>query len=376
MSWQLYIGKKYKHLSLSNQAILEATLKYTINEPLSLKLSFNLSRLLKQKSDALVANLIDYNTEFYLENKNLNIGYLMIKKHNQSQKTIILQKGETSYTVPTGLENLDSGFNFSSEIFQTNLSGNINNGKVVSNSKINNNRYELVIMDKASSSQNLVNQINQEEVSVTSQILSGDILTLTLFSGLAGANNVKNGLIYGQEYNTDVNTLISNMLPGFQIISNTNKTVKYTLEPKQNLEIVNDILTSVILRDGGYDLMTGVQKIEILDPKTTQVSHRLLNNNTFNRGSPVILNIKENYPTLSGEILSGDTFIREGDKVKIDFHTEANIYRSDLIYGGSEIDLLYNYNPKSQTVFLLKNGREVRRNYLEQNLKSLSNRII
>lgn len=376
MSWQLYIGKKYKHLSLSNQAILEATLKYTINEPLSLKLSFNISRLLKQKSEALVANLIDYNTEFYLENKSLNIGYLMIKKHNQSQKTIILQKGETGYIVPTGLENLDPGFNFSGEIFETNLAGNINNGKVVSNSKITNNRYELVIMDKASSSQNLINQINQEAVSITSQILSGDILTLTLFSGLAGANNIKNGLTYGQEYNTDVNTLISSMLPGFEIISNTNKTIKYTVEPKQNLEIINDILTRVILRDAGYNLITGVQKIEIIDPAIAEVAHRLLNNNTFNRGSPIILNIKENYPTLSGEILSGNTFIREGDKVKIDFHTEANIYRADLIYGGSEIDLLYNYNPKSQTVFLLKNGREVRRNYLEQNLKSLSNRII
>ncbi len=372
MSWQFYLGKKYKQVSLSNGYILEATLEDKINEPLVLQMKINLDKIIKDKNYILANYLDDYNSDFYLENVKLNIGYRFIKKHNLNGNTILLQAENNTYLYPTGNEILNNNFNFSNETFST-INGD---GKIINNISYANSRYELIIWTSKQSSQNLVTTIKNEEVSIAGQGQIANILTLTLYSGASDINYTKMPLIYGQEYKQNLISFVNSLLPTFEITSNIDYPITYTIEAKQNIDILNDVLIKVFWRDGGYNLQTGKQKIEIIDSTTDIPKHRLLQANTSNRDMALCVAIKNNYPVISADIVMGNTYIRAGDKVKLDHNTNYINYRSDLIYAGTSIDLLFNYSNDSKRIFLYKTGFDVRKNYLESNLETLSKKLL
>lgn len=368
----LYLGKKYKHIQLEDGYILSAKLTKAINEPLKLELVIDINHLYKLDMLSVVDYLVDINTELILD-ISTNLKYLFTKKHNQNKNLIFIQQSDSNYLTLSGNENLDTNYAFSNQTFQT---INNSNSKIVSNLLVNNNRFELIIATDKKSSQNLADLIKNEEISITSQTLSEGILNLTFYSEIANLNYQKNQLIYGQIYNTNLSSFLGLLLPNFDIILDFDRPINYTVEPKQNLEILNDVLTNSIMRDGGFDLLTGKNKLEIFNPKTTKSKFRCLTSQTTDVQNPIIISIKENYPTLSAQIITNQTYIQEGDKLIIDFATRYTRYKGNFIFDGQSIDILTQYQSESESVSLSKTSRDVRPNYLKTNLKTLSNRLI
>ncbi|MGL5964728.1 MAG: hypothetical protein ACRCZ2_10090 [Fusobacteriaceae bacterium] len=350
---------------------MQSNLSTQINQSLTLELVINLKELKRQGSRELINRLIDYDCELYLESKETGLSYLFNKKHNQHKNLIILQGNQGSFLYPDGSETLNSNFNFGGEFFT--ISGQ---GKVISNQSINNDSYDYLFTTNTVNSQTLANKAQLEEVSIAGQSLSDDILKLTFFSGISKINNVKNNLVYGETYKDRLSNILNLLLPNFEISIDIDKDVSYSVEAKTNLEILEDLLTNQIFIDGGFDLNTNTQRIKIFNAVNQSPKHRLVSYGTYNSDNPAVLSVRENYPSLSSEIVNYKTYIQEGDLCVLDYNTETTNYKGNFIFEGTSFDLLYRIKSDKSTVSLLKTNRDVRKNYLTQNLETLSNQLI
>jgi hypothetical protein len=374
--FNLYVGYKYKHIQLYDGYILNAVLTGEIDGPLTLSIDIDIAELYRTGSEELVKYLIAYNTVLYLENKDLNFGYKFTKKHNQSNKFILLGKDGEEYLKIDGNEFFeDRNFSIDNEDVNT-INGP---SKLIKNSNSNidpeANLYETVIYTDVKSSQSMVNRLNSEELSISSQILENDVLKITLFSSMLDLNFTKNQGTYGVKYKGMLSTILPQFFPDTVFDIQNDIEISYPLELKQNIEIMKDLTKSRNMIDGGYDLLTKKSKITIYDPKIYPVTFRAttVNNNYDN---PHILSMKENYPTLSVNVVNNRKYIREGSKGLFDYSNIHTRYRGQYIVEKFSIDLLYNFQQDSSTIIISKTGKDVRKNYLEQNLNVLSNRLL
>jgi hypothetical protein len=377
--FNLYLGYKYKHIQLDNGYILNAVLTGTIDEPLKLALEIDVAELYRTQSEELVQYLIDYNTVMYLENQQLGIGYKFSKKHNQTREKILLGKDGDTYLTVKGTEGLeDKNFTFSTNSIDT-INGPskllvYNTAQTfIPNEE---NEAETIIYSDVKGSQNMVNRTNSEEVSISSQILENNLLRISLYSSMIKVDYQKTDLVYGKEYkDKSLNTFLSSLLPNFNIVLSDDRDVSYTVELKQNLEILKDLTIGLNVIDNGFDLKTRKPSIKIYDPKKLESTFRATTvNNNFD--NPHILSMKENYPTISVTTVYNRQYIREGSKGWFDYSNLHTLYRGFFIVETFEIDLLHTYQQNDSTIIISKTGKDVRRDYLRQNLFALSNRII
>jgi hypothetical protein len=372
--FQFYLGKKSRHIPLSNSGILEASVTTKINQPLVLELLIDLAFFEKNGNYDLINYFLDYNSEFYLEILGIR-GHLFSKKHNQHKYfALISVDNQENYVVPSGNEILNNGFSFSNKTFKTKngLGYYIQNDNVKDD-----NLVEYIFSDNVTNSQELVERLRKEEVSISGQTLSNNILKLTLYSNLHNWNNLFANYEFGKTYQTTKQDLLNVLLNSNSSNGNlANQNLTYTIKNKPLLDIFDDILGNQVLQDKGYNASTSTQFYNTYTPTDFAPLHRLVSGFTHSRSNPIILSIKENYPSISAEILNYNKYIVEGELAMLEYNTKTKNYRGNFIVEGQTLDLLHRYNTKSNTVTLLKSTREVRDNYFEKNLNTISKKYI
>jgi hypothetical protein len=375
--FNLYLGKKYKHIRLDNGYILSATLTTKIDEPLSLAIDIDIAELYRTQSKAVVDYLVRFDTIMYLECRDLNIGYKFTKKHNQCQQVRLLGKDGNNILKVTGNEFLPQNgeVSFSSQTAQT-INGpslDLTQYNIINNSET---LTETRIFADSKSSQNMVNDLVKEEISISGQVLENDILKLVLFSSLNQVNYKPSNLVYGSEYiNAPLVNVLSQIAPNYDIITDLNLIVNYKVELKHNLEILNEVTKGYNIIDNGYNLKTDRPSFIVQDTlKQTKPKVRFVSQ-TLNQTNPFVITVRENYPSLSAQVVFNNHYVREGTLAMLKYNTRHTNYNSNFIVQGTSIDLYLGYSGDSN-VQLLRTNQDIRRNYLQQNLQTLSQRII
>jgi hypothetical protein len=375
--FNLYLGKKYKHIRLDNGYVLSATLTTKIDEPLSLAIDIDIAELYRTQSKAVVDYLIRFDTIMYLECKDLNIGYKFTKKHNQCQYVRLLGKEGQNILQVTGNEFLPKNgeVSFSSQTTQTinGLSKDLLQYNIINNSET---LTETRIFADSKSSQNMVNDLVKEELSISGQVLENDILKLVLFSSLNQVNYKPSNLVYGSELvNVPLVNVLSQIAPNYDIITNLDLLVNYKVELKHNLEILNEVTKGYNIIDNGYNLKTDRPSFIVQDTtKQTKPKIRFVSQ-TLNQTNPYVITVRENYPSVSAQVVFNNHYVREGTLAMLKYNTRHTNYNSNFVVQGTSIDLYLGYSGESN-VQLLKTNQDVRRNYLQQNLQTLSQRLI
>ena len=369
--FNLYLGKKYKLLDMTNNYVIDSTIQTKINEPLVLEITFDLAEMRRQGSQALIDYLVSWKTEMYIEVN--RIGYLMTKKHNQNAGIALIGQNAGNYIVVQGNEQLpDNDFFFANGGIAT-INGS--SAIIARQSIIDPSQFallDIVLYNDVESSQNMVNRLKIEEVSITGQVLQDNFLTISLYSTLNLVNYSFTQIVYGQEYDVDLAQFLSELLPTYDIDLDSSYNIKYKVENKLPLEILNDILgSSKIFRDNGYDIANDRKKIQIYDSRRKVPSIRCVNSQ-YQDENPYVINIKENFPTLSASIELNKKYIREGEKVIFDWSNSHTKYTGQFMFEGMKINLLEGYKDGNANVTLQKTNLDVRRDVLINNLSYLS----
>jgi hypothetical protein len=372
--FSLYYGQKNKLLDLTNNYVVDATIQTRVNEPLVLEITFDLFEMKRHGSQDLIDYLIDWKTEMYLEADNLDIGYLFTKRHNQSQGIALIGQNAGNYVLVNGSEILpDPDFDFAAEGIAT-INGITNIIIRQSIFDVNNasSTFEYILYNDVESSQNMINRLITEEISIAGQVIQDNLLTISLYSTLNRINSSYSQIVFGREYDMSSEQFLQELMPTYDVVVDNQFQVKYKVENKLPLEMLNDVLGSKkIFRDGGFDLTTGRPKIEIYDSKLKQPSVRCVNSQ-YQSDNPYIINIKENFPTLSASIELNKKYIREGEKVLFDWSNSNTSYRGQFMFEGMKINLLEGYKDGNSNVTLQKTNLDVRRDILINNLSYLS----
>jgi hypothetical protein len=391
--YKLYIGRKYKRIRLDDGYVISSNIQRRQKEPHLVEITFDLKELLKSGDKDMVKSLIAYDTEFYLEQTDINIGYILRKKHNQQYLVQICQKQDTTnYLYPLGNETLQPGVSFFTgtngtfPVSTTSTAGgntsNVAAGKILArdgaftSALTSYDEIDYIFTSSLTTSQNMVNLVKVEELSIAGQTLEDDILKITLFSGLNNINGAQHqSLVYGGLYPTSLSNFLSILLNNYIINLDSDYNINYTVEPKPNLEILEDILRNKTFRDGGFDLATGRQIIDIYDAQKLKPTIRATTS-LSNQENPYIALVRENYPTLSAEMYMNNNYVREGDKIMMNYQNKHTSYRGEFIVYEIKQDLLYDKVLEKSTVQLLKTNRDVRVNYIKANLSKLSQQYI
>jgi hypothetical protein len=373
--FNLYIGNLNKHIKLENGYVLSAKLTTNIEEPLSLEIYIDIDELYRTESKVLVDYLIDENSIFYLDLDDDFLGYKMIKKRNQHDKLIMLAStGDKFITIGNDEFIKSTQYVIGGDYVQT-IDGNSLILDKVDNPNIDNPTYETRIINSSTGSQNLLNEVENEELSIASQQLEDNVLKITLYSGLMSINYMKCNLVYGFKYKeVMLSSLLQQFLPNIDWIIEDDSLINYTVEAKQNLEILNDLCRGYTFVDNSYDFNTEVQSIKVYKTKNQKPTVRIVSvpNNGYN---PYMFSVTENYPTISGKIELNGMYIREGTRCLVDYTNRHTRYRGEFMIKGLTLDLLQK-NSEAGTVQFLRTDKDVRRSYLSQNLETLSNRLL
>lgn len=380
--FRLYLGRKKKRIILENSYINSSKLIRRVNEPMSLELVIDVKELLKNNSFDLFEYLISYNSELYLEVPDINKGYLFSKKHNRSDAYILIQKnGENQYLLPNGTENIPEGFTIANggNAYQPTVSGISPVFATLNDNFVYNDRLEYIFMDNKSSTQNMVNFLRKEELSIAGQVLDSTKLKLTFYSGVYEIDFRKNNFLsFGSIYKEGINRFLERLLdPLFFRVEHKDNDYKinYTVEPKQATEILKEVLVNRTFRDGGFDLVDNVQVIEVYDSQKALNKHRTVTT-YHNKENLYVDDVRQNYPSISADVYMGTKYIQEGDKCLLNFNNKHTEYRGSYMIYGIEQDLVLDRVMTKQTLSLLRTNRDVRTSYLQQNLQALNNRII
>ena len=380
--FRLYLGRKKKRIILENSYINSSKLIRRVNEPMSLELVIDVKELLKNNSFDLFEYLISYNSELYLEVPDINKGYLFSKKHNRSDAYILIQKnGENQYLLPNGTENIPEGFTIANggNAYQPTVSGISPIFVTLNDNFVYNNRLEYIFMDNKSSTQNMVNFLRKEELSIAGQVLDSTKLKLTFYSGVYEIDFRKNNFLsFGSIYKEGINRFLERLLgPLFFRVEHKDNDYKinYTVEPKPATEILKEVLVNRTFRDGGFDLVDNVQVIEVYDSQKALNKHRTVTT-YHNKENLYVDDVRQNYPSISADVYMGTKYIQEGDKCLLNFNNKHTEYRGSYMIYGIEQDLVLDRVMTKQTLSLLRTNRDVRTSYLQQNLQALNNRII
>lgn len=370
--FQLYLGKKSRHIPLINSGILEATLTTEINRPLVLELLIDLAYYEDHNSN-IIDYFIKYDSSFYLEILGLR-GHRFRKKHNKHKSHVLISVDNNEYITPQGTENLNSGFSYGQYAFFT------KNGYglyIIDDLASDDGLIEYHFYDRINNSQELVQRLRQEELSIVGQTLSNNILKLTLFSELEFVNNSVYPFVWGQTYNSTKQDLINLIFGTTGTNSNLqNKNITYTFDNRLKLDHVDEILEREIIQDKGYNIDTDSLIFNTYTPTDFNPLHRATSQFTHNRNNPIIISLKENYPSISIEMMNYNNYIVEGELIKLDYQTKTKNYQGNFVVKGMTYDLLHRYNSKSTSATLLSQVRNIRNNYLEKNLDLLNKKYI
>jgi hypothetical protein len=374
--FNLYFGKLNKHIKLDNGYILSAKLKTEVETPLSLEIIIDIDELYRIEGNVMTEYFINYNSDFFLDIDLDDLGYRFIKKHNQADKIVMVGKNGDKYLLVNGSERLkNTNYTFDSEFIKT-VDGN---SLVVTQHNVLNDEptYDTRVINSMTSSQNMLNEIIYEEVSITGQELEDNTLKITLFSGLYALNQMKCELTYGFKYKDRLlSSMLAEFLPNvqFNIDPLVDLPLSYTCEVKTNLEILKDLTIGTSFIDDGYDYSTNTQKVKVYKAKNQNPEIRILSIPN-NQKMPFMFSVTEKYPTISAKLDLNQNYIREGTKCLVDYVNRHTRYRGEFFIKGITIDLLY-LNSEAGTVQFLKTDRDVRKSYLEQNLETLASRLI
>jgi hypothetical protein len=373
--FNLYIGNLYKHIKLDNGYILSAKLTTSVEEPLSLEIYIDIDELYRTESKVLAEYLINSESIFYLDLDDDDLGYRMIKKRNQHDKLIMLAStGDKFITVSSDEYIKSTQYVIGGETIQT-IDGASQILDRVDNPNLVDPTYETRIINSSTGSQNLLNEVEDEELSIASEQLEDNILKIVLYSGLISVNYMKCNLIYGYKYKQiKLSSLLQQFLPDIEWVVEDDSLINYTVEAKQNLEILNDICSGYSFVDNSFDFDSEKQSIKVYKAKNQKPKVRIVSspNNGYN---PFMFSVTENYPTISGKIELNGIYIREGTRCLVDYTNQHSRYRGEFMIKGLTIDLLRE-NSQAGTIQFLRTDKDVRRSYLAQNLETLSNRLL
>jgi hypothetical protein len=396
MLFSLYFGKKHKLINLANSYFVDGTLMTKKGEPLTLEITFDLNELKRQGSDNLINYLLDYKTEMILEidtgiklgYANQKLTYLFAKNHNQAVGSAFIGKNGENWVYVNGTEKLPKTTFYTEKTvkrpnYQFNAQENIitvqGDSKIVFNSSLPANgesqtQIDYRLFSNVESSQNMINALQQEQLSIQGQVLQDNLLTITLFSSLNFIDYSKTNINFGRTYNMPLGEFVKLLLPSFQVIvANAYDTVNYTVELKTISEILKDVMGSKnIILDNGYDIKNRKRKLYIFDTTEDLPVIRCINSQ-HQQTNPYIINIKENFPTISASVELNGYWIREAQKVLIDWSNSLTAYRGEFVFEGTKINLLEGYKDGNTNVTLSYTNLDVRRNILTNNLTILSN---
>ena len=374
--FRFYLGRKFKVIDLNNSEYIKATLTTKINEPLSIELDINLKLLAEKKEFALINYLIDWNSTFYLELENGSIGYTFRKKHNQYSTYALIGENSGTYKTIQGTELLpNSNYFFSNGFYLTKDGVGVFIGKQINNASFVYSDYlEYIRHTNVESSQNMINQLKEEKLSITSQTIENDILHITLFSTLILLDYSFSTIAYGKEYkDINLSSFLSQLLPNWQINLDSDRVISYTVENKNLSQILDDVIGNKIYRCAGEDINTFQRRIDIYDSTKKTPSIRCVNA-SVQSSNPRVLSVKQNFPTMSASIDFNSNYIREGERVMMSFSDSTTIIKGSYLFEGASYDLLDNTNI-NQNVTLQESNQDVRYNYLDKNIRDLSQKF-
>lgn len=360
---------------MRNTYIINAVLTTKIKEPLTLELDIDLKYLYETNQLSLIDYLVNHKTLFTLNIEGVNTDYTFKKKTNQVAAYALVGTKSEDYQLVTQANILpNSKYYYKNGFYRTiNGTGIFILKKSPQTSYNFNDSVEFIRYENVENSQNMVNKLFDEETSISQQSIENNILRITLFSSLLEIDYCFSNIVYGQAYNLPLVDFLNDLLPNWQITCDTNPIINYTVPNKNISQILEDVLIDKIYRCNGQDTTTFNRKLSIYDSRTLKPAIRCLDTK-IQTENPNVLKIKENFPTYSASVNFNNTYVREGEKIMLNYYDIHNNIAGEFLFDGASWDLITRTNTTS-TVNLQKTNRDVRKNYMESNNTNLSQKM-